>query len=199
VLPASAWMKGKTHRLFSRSISGSSSSSDGRFGSGRSGSCAMGAAFLLPSLGRSGSEGRSCANAAGAATSRAARQAIAPRIQWVMRFPLSAQATEQPSTNTASEVRARKLTFEPQGLSSQLGDMSRQDGCHVRQRRLPCQSILHVAQRRRDVDQEGWVLLHLVDEDEPPHVLQRALHGEQVEEGDELRLGQLGPAGLAKG
>ena len=48
------------------------------------------------------------------------------------------------------------------------------------------QRLLHVAQRGRDVRQERRVLLHPIDEDEPPRVLELALHREQIEEGDEL-------------
>src|SRR5205807_4108321 len=70
--------------------------------------------------------------------------------------------------------------------SVQLRDMLRENFAYLAQVGPTRQRLLHVAQRGRDVRQERRVLLHPIDEDEPPRVLELALHREQIEEGDEL-------------
>src|SRR5437764_8050471 len=84
--------------------------------------------------------------------------------------------------------RCRRRGCPLTAASAQLGNVPGEDLADVRQLRLPRERVLHVPQRRRDVHQERRILLYLVDEDEPPSVLQLALDGEEIEERDELPL-----------
>src|SRR5205823_8279110 len=61
-------------------------------------------------------------------------------------------------------------------FSSQLRHVLAQDLPHFFELGPPLERIAHVSQRAGDVRQEGWVLLHPVDEYEPAGVLELALH-----------------------
>ena len=72
----------------------------------------------------------------------------------------------------------------PLGLrrSGKLGDVTRQDLVELGEVGTAPERLLHVPERGRDGAQEVGVLLHAIDEDEPPCVLELPLDGEEVEE-----------------
>src|SRR5207253_2192330 len=135
---------------------------------------------------------------------RARRFAPAPtrlhRARAASRAPPTARRPRPPPASAPDHTRRDRplppRTGAPRrcGSPPQLRNVLDEDLLHFAQLGPPLQSIAHVAQRGRNVRQERRVLLHLIDEDESPRVLQLALHGEQIEEADELLGRQRRPA-----